>query len=411
KILKENPKDWNLMIQMGDLNLKINKTTEAVQLFTKVADHYYVDGFFLKAIAIYKRVNKLDPTLIDICIKLSDLYLKQGLTMDAKSQLQVVAQHYLSKNQTKDAIQTYRKLIEIEPDNLKTRNELAKAYKNEGMIPEAIKEYLEISDELMRKNLLKESHAVLESASKLDPHNASILRKLIAVHNEQNESSKASNLVEEALRSDPTNPDILGLLAESYASRRQYAKAYETIDRAIRTTSNTEPLWNLKGDLYLKEGDLDKAFAQFSLLAERFLARKDHDKVIALMSKFQKVDPTYYPPLQKLVDVYSTLHQENNMLVTYNLLVDAYISRAMYPEAAKCLERLIAIEPDNAQHQEKLGFVKSFLGKSKTPASKAAAKEDIAYQEQPIMPSREEAIAYKEPSEDVSPKDFEVGLN
>ena len=66
KILKENPKDWNLMIQMGDLNLKINKTTEAVQLFTKVADHYYVDGFFLKAIAIYKRVNKLDPTLIDI---------------------------------------------------------------------------------------------------------------------------------------------------------------------------------------------------------------------------------------------------------------------------------------------------------------------------------------------------------
>src|SRR5262249_50797628 len=29
----------------------------------------------------------------------------------------------------------------------------------------------------------------------------------------------------------------------------------------------------------------------------------------------------------------------------------------------------------------------------------------------PIMPSREEAIVYKEPSEDVSPKDFEVGLN
>src|SRR5207248_10202680 len=70
KILKEDPKDWNLMIQMGDLYLKITKNSDAVGMFQKVADHYYADGFFLKAIAIYKRINKLDPALTDICIKL-----------------------------------------------------------------------------------------------------------------------------------------------------------------------------------------------------------------------------------------------------------------------------------------------------------------------------------------------------
>ena len=86
--------------------------------------------------------------------------------MDAKSQLQVVAQHYLSKNQNRDAIQTLKKLVEIEPENLRTRNELAKAYKSEGMIGEAINEYMEISDELLRKNLVKESLTVLETAYK-----------------------------------------------------------------------------------------------------------------------------------------------------------------------------------------------------------------------------------------------------
>src|SRR5262245_21959407 len=156
KILKENPKDWNLIIQIGDLMLKVNRTPEAIENFQNVADHYYADGFFLKAIAIYKRINKLDPTLTDICTRLADLYLKQGLTMEDKSQLQIVAQHYLSKNQNKDAIETLQKLIEIEPDNLKNRNELAKAYKGENMIPEAIQEYLRIGDELTKKNLFKE---------------------------------------------------------------------------------------------------------------------------------------------------------------------------------------------------------------------------------------------------------------
>src|SRR6187455_1726980 len=118
KILKENPKDWNLKIQIGDLYLKISKPADAIKFFQEVADHYAADGFFLKAIAIYKRINKLDPNLTEVCMKLADLYLKQGLTMDAKTQLQVVAQHYVTKNQTKEAIQTLRKLIEIEPDNL-----------------------------------------------------------------------------------------------------------------------------------------------------------------------------------------------------------------------------------------------------------------------------------------------------
>src|SRR3990172_9971145 len=78
KILKENPKEWNLMIQIGDLLLKTSKASEAIESFQKVADHYHSDGFFLKAIAIYKRINKLDPNLTEICMKLADLYLKQG---------------------------------------------------------------------------------------------------------------------------------------------------------------------------------------------------------------------------------------------------------------------------------------------------------------------------------------------
>jgi len=399
KILKENQRDWNLMIQVGDLLLKINKTPEAIQHFQKVADHYYLDGFYLKAIAIYKRINKLDPNLTDICIKLADLYLKQGLTMDAKSQLQVVAQHYLSKNQNKDAIVTLKKLIEIEPENLRTRNELAKAYKNEGMTTEAIKEYIEISDELLRKNLTKESLTVLETAYKMDSGNAAVLRKILASYRDQNEQDKATAMLEESLRTDPKNPDVLALLAESYADEGEYSKAHETIEQAIFHTGNKEPFWILKGDLYLKEGDLDRAYETFEPAIDRQIKRRDPEKAIGLLQSILRLDSSFHRPLKRLTDIYGTLKQTDNLITTYNQLVDALISKTLYDEASEALDKLMELEPDNEQHQEKLDFVRSFLGRQ--PKKKEKKGEPAHVEVKAPAP----AVA-----EEVSSEDFDISI-
>ena len=403
KILKENQRDWNLMIQVGDLFLKINKTPEAIQYFQKVADHYYLDGFYLKAIAIYKRINKLDPNLTDICIKLADLYLKQGLTMDAKSQLQVVAQHYLSKNQNKDAIVTLKKLIEIEPENLRTRNELAKAYKNEGMTAEAIKEYIEISDELLRKNLTKESLTVLETAYKMDSRNAAILRKIFTAYKDQNEQDKATSILEESMRSDPTNPEVLALLAECYAEEGEYSRAHQTIEQAIFHTGNKEPFWILKGDLYLKEGDLERAYETFEPAIDRQLKRKDPEKAIGLLQSILALDSSFHPALKRLTDIYAALKQTPNLVTTYNQLVDALISKTLYDEASETLDKLMELEPDNEQHQEKLEFVRSFLGRQPKKEKKAEpAKAEVSAAPAPAEP----ALA-----QEVSSEDFDISID
>src|SRR5229473_3567950 len=90
RLLDDNPNDVNTLNRIGDLWVRINRNDEAVKVFTKIADHYSKDGFFLKAIAIYKKINKLDPSKLDIYAKLADLYGKQGLAMEAKSQYQVL---------------------------------------------------------------------------------------------------------------------------------------------------------------------------------------------------------------------------------------------------------------------------------------------------------------------------------
>ena len=60
RLLDDNPNDVNTLNRIGDLWVRINRNDEAVKTFGRIADFYAKDGFFLKAIAIYKKINKLD---------------------------------------------------------------------------------------------------------------------------------------------------------------------------------------------------------------------------------------------------------------------------------------------------------------------------------------------------------------
>ena len=61
QIVEDNTRDWNTINKIGDLYAKLNKIKEASGEYAKVADFYARDGFLLKAIAIWKKINKLDP--------------------------------------------------------------------------------------------------------------------------------------------------------------------------------------------------------------------------------------------------------------------------------------------------------------------------------------------------------------
>ena len=94
KVLAENPNDANTLNRVGDLYARIERFDEAVKLFSQIAEQYTRDGFFVKAIAIYKKIIKLDPTSLAVYERLAELYHKQGLLNEARTQYQVLADYY-----------------------------------------------------------------------------------------------------------------------------------------------------------------------------------------------------------------------------------------------------------------------------------------------------------------------------
>ena len=79
----------------GEALRKVGDKLNAIVAFRKAADLYHAAGFLLKAIAIWKKIDKLDATALEPKVNLGELYAKQGLMMEAKSQYQIVVDEYV----------------------------------------------------------------------------------------------------------------------------------------------------------------------------------------------------------------------------------------------------------------------------------------------------------------------------
>ena len=117
KLLADSPKDIALLNKVGDLYVRISRNDEAVRLFLQLAARYAEDGFFVKAIAIYKKILKFDPTRLVVYEKLADLYHKQGLVNEARSQYQVLVDYHQKHADTQSAAAVLEKMCELDPDD------------------------------------------------------------------------------------------------------------------------------------------------------------------------------------------------------------------------------------------------------------------------------------------------------
>src|SRR5262245_479796 len=145
KVAEDNPRDMNVMNKLGDLLVRAGRNAEALRYFVRIADFYARDGFFLKAIAMYKKVTKLDPANVESQQRLAAMYKEQGLATEAKAQYLQLADHLVRHSQAAGAIEALKRVVEIDPENAKVRMTLAELLARGGKAEDAAREYCALS--------------------------------------------------------------------------------------------------------------------------------------------------------------------------------------------------------------------------------------------------------------------------
>jgi tetratricopeptide (TPR) repeat protein len=373
--LKENPKDWNIIRTVGDLYARISRNDEAIKKYAQVADHYRKDGFNVRAIATLKMVLRLDPQNEPAMRSLAELQSEEGLLMEAKSYYQTLVELYNKQGHKRLASEVFKKLADIDPQDVKIRYKYADFLNKNGKPDEAALEYVGIADQFIGQGLVEEAIKILEQGRSLQTNDPSVKVKLAQAFSMQGNHSQAIRMLEEVRRSASGDPSVLARLGEAYIAAGNTDDAQAVLQElSALQPGNPENVLRL-AELRIAQSKFDIALAELSPLVDKHVAAGEGQKAIDLLQKVLSKDPYHVKTLLKLAEIHTILRQDTGRSAAYDSLCEAYSRLGDFERAAQVAEQLVELDPESSQHKDRLKFFKSKLAapsRAQEPARPAA---------------------------------------
>jgi len=234
RIVHEDPKDVRVWLKIGDLYAKKGAKQDATDTYLKVARFYDEQGFYLKAVAVYKQILKIDPRLVDVILKLAELHRRLGLMSDAMQHYESVAAHFHREGKTKEALETVQKLVELDPENIATRIKLAELYSKEGVVEEAVTQFTHACEQLRRQGRQDDFIKVAERLLWHKPELHALHRELAGLYLRRNDPRRALQKLQACFKADPRDAETLGLLALAFQALDQKSKTVSVLKELAR---------------------------------------------------------------------------------------------------------------------------------------------------------------------------------
>jgi tetratricopeptide (TPR) repeat protein len=379
RIIEEDPKDIRILLKVGELYQKRGDNRDAAATLLRVADSYASDGFFLKAAAVYKQVLKLNPSLLDVNVRLAELYQQLGLMSDAMQQFQLVAATYEKQGNAQAVLAILKKLVELEPDNAASRVRLAEAYSAENMTAEAIAELTKVATQLRQNSRTEEYAKVAERLIFLDPTNITLTRELANVYLARGDPKRALTKLQTCFKEDPRNIDTLILLAQAFLDLGQKVKTVSVYKELAKIyaesgrTSEEEATWRRVIALLPEDPEAKAALRAGTAVTrdEEPEAIDDHvdagprrerpAPVEAVASRSPVPRRAQEPGIQRLLTE-----------------TDVYLKYGLHEKAAEHLKKILAAAPQSVAAHEKAKDLYLAMGDTRRAADELATCAGLA---------------------------------
>ena len=98
QVVSLDPKDIRHRQKLAELMVRAGRNDEGVVEYETIGKYYAENGYYLKAIAVYKQIQKLTPNNLTITLTLASLSGKQGLIGNALDEYRTVFEYYEKKS-------------------------------------------------------------------------------------------------------------------------------------------------------------------------------------------------------------------------------------------------------------------------------------------------------------------------
>ncbi len=200
--LAGSPVDASTMNRLGDVLVRNGDQSDAIVCLRQAAQLYFDQGFYAKAVAIYKKILRIVPDRVDIEERLAGVFQIQGLASGAVRHYSRVAEHHDRRGDSPAALAVYGKLVELEPQSAAHRLRVADLQAKMGRVCEATSGYETIAEAMLAQGHVEVALRVYQDAVRANPGDLGFLAKFAAKLAAAGAGSAARRLLESAVVDD-----------------------------------------------------------------------------------------------------------------------------------------------------------------------------------------------------------------
>jgi tetratricopeptide (TPR) repeat protein len=304
---------------------------------------------------------------------------KKALEIDANNSLiySEMAESYLRNNRPREAAETASKAISIDKDNIEAHKLLTTIYlqiigranaqqpPSVDTINAAIHEFEEILriDSTQRDSFLMlgrlyqikgdrdKATDIYKKFLGVEPGSEEGVTALARLHMEAGNNKEASELLESFLKQTPDSDSALQILGEAYSEMQEYAKAAE----AYRKASELDP----------DDAEIKKAHAQALFLSDKL------DDAAKLYDQIAKAEPDDGLALLRLGQIYR--RQQKYDVARQNLQKAAQA----FPDSTEVQFNIVLLDRDEGKLEDALKRLNDVLKKSEKPNGRYSEAEKL----------------------------------
>lgn len=361
KVIAHDPRDLTVQNTLGDLYSRIGRTDDALQCFRKVADAYAAEGFAMKAIAMYKKINKLNPHALECILKLGELYALQGLFSDARAQYVTAAEHQLSRGDSEGAASVYRKALELDPENAHMQQRLAELYLSSGRQEQAAEIYIMAAQSLHCRGRHPAALDMLEKLLKVTPKHAAALMLCGKVAAESGNHARAVRALENIPDLDQ-RPEALRQLVRLRLTSSETDIAEKQARKLLSGHKDASGILAVAEHL-IQLDDAARGLHLLKDLPDEVITASATD-VTRVLQAALALEKHSIEMLEAALHLNRKVNEHGSAAELVELLAQAYIKDGDLERAQALYTELVELEPGNEMHKQQLAQLAAKTGET-----------------------------------------------
>jgi len=357
QIVDNDANDLTALNMLGDLYVRAGKKEEAASCFERIAEHYSAQEFTLKAIAMYKKIERIRTRDPIIAHKLAELYAQQGLVHDARAQYLVVADAYTRAGANKKALDVLHKIADLDPNNTEIRLKLADGYVKESMRREAADAFIQAANRLHQIGSNDKALDAYNKALQLVRDDREALRGMLETHIARGTADEAAEVLERVVEGREEDTELVSMLARAHLEAEEPRGAERATSLLMARDSSNYTQYLPVTRLYLKLGEVDEVIRILSTIIERMLAGREERELLEIVNQVLVRNPDHVGALRMLVRIHWWQRDMDALRSALERLAESAEASELIDEERYALTQLVRLAPDEQRYLDRLNLL------------------------------------------------------